>query len=163
MWYQGQTASREPAMDVTSAITQIEAAVSHQLNLAGHDPAVEAAAEAVLAALAPAVRQTVAGLAEQAAAEVNAQLAGQRVDVVLSDGEPTLVVRSIGEEPPSFAAEDFEARLTLRLPGGLKSLVEQAASEAGDSVNSFVVKTLHAHAAAAKTRTGRRFKGTVQT
>ncbi|MGH8875701.1 MAG: toxin-antitoxin system HicB family antitoxin, partial [Acidimicrobiia bacterium] len=46
--------------------------------------------------------------------------------------------------------EDYEARLTLRLPTSLKELVEEAAGRGGDSINSWVVKTLMS-----KARTGR--------
>ncbi len=163
MWYHSGQSSKGHGVDVTGAITHLEAVVSQQVSLAGHDPTVEAAAEAVLAALQPALRQAAINLAEQAAAEVNAQLPGQQVDVVLSDGEPVLTVRPVDDATAPFASEDLEARLTLRLPGTLKSLVEDAATQAGDSVNSYVIKTLSSRAAAMKSKPGRRFKGTVQT
>ena len=38
--------------------------------------------------------------------------------------------------------EDFDARITLRLPPSIKDIVERAASDSGDSVNTWVVKTL---------------------
>ncbi len=150
-------------MDVTSALAQVEAAVAQQLALAGHDPAVEAAAEALLAALRPSLRQLATGLAEQAAAEVRAQLPTHQVDVVLSDGEPALSIRPSDDAAARLIADDLEARLTLRLPGALKGLLEEAASESGDSVNSFVVKTLASRAAASRARVGRQFRGVVET
>ncbi|NNF68919.1 MAG: hypothetical protein HKN01_04045, partial [Acidimicrobiia bacterium] len=79
-------------MDVTGAINQIEATVTGQLQLAGEDPAVEAAGEALLAAMRPALRQAAMSLAEQAAAEVASQLPDADVKVVLEDGDPTLEV-----------------------------------------------------------------------
>jgi uncharacterized protein (DUF1778 family) len=41
---------------------------------------------------------------------------------------------------------DALERITLRLPGYLKDLVAQAADEAGDSINSFVVDALRSRA-----------------
>lgn len=63
------------------------------------------------------------------------------MDVVLSDGEPTLRVRTV-EAPDRAPSDDLDARLTLRLPESLKRIVEDAADGTGESVNSWVVKTL---------------------
>jgi hypothetical protein len=82
-------------------------------------------------------------IAQQAAAEVSAQLPDQSVDVVLSDGDPVL---RLSEAPraadPRQAVEDLDARITLRLPPSLKQLIEDAAQNAGDSVNTWVVDAL---------------------
>ena len=67
-------------------MAQLEAAVANQLALSGSDESVEAAAEALLAALEPALRAAVVDLAEQAAVELNAQLPGHRIDVVIAEG-----------------------------------------------------------------------------
>ncbi len=142
-------------MEVQPVLAGLEAAVSSQLALAGADPAVETAASMLLAALEPALRQAAVDLAQQAAAEVGAQLPGYRVEVVLVDGEPSL---RLTEEETAEAADDYEARITLRVPQALKGVVEEAASEAGDSVNSWVVKTLRARAKA-RSRRGRRITG----
>jgi predicted HicB family RNase H-like nuclease len=147
-------------MDTASARTRFEAALAGQLTLAG-EPAVEAAGQSLLAALAPAMRQLCVELAEQAATEVGAQLPGQRVEVVLADGEPSLRVRP-AQEGADVAAEDYEARITLRLPSSLKSLIEDAAGSAGDSVNSWVVKSLATFARRGP-GPGRRVRGTVRT
>ncbi len=150
-------------VDVTSALAQLEAAVSQQIALAGHDPAIESAAEALLGSLSPLLRQLATGLAEQAAAEVRAQLPGHQVDVVLQDGEPSLSVRPSDDAPPRLVTDDLEARLTLRLPGALKGLLEEAASESGDSINSYVVKALASRAAAARSKVGTQFRGVIET
>ena len=60
--------------------------------LASSDPAVEQVVDALVTALGPAIRQAALELVEQAAAEIGAQLTTGQVDVVLSDGEPSLVV-----------------------------------------------------------------------
>lgn len=150
-------------MDTTTALTRFEAALNSQVTLAGADPAVESAAQALLTGLAPAAHQLALELAEQAAAEVAAQLRDHQVDVVVREGEPALAIRAIrgNQEVPS---EDFEARISLRLPPTLKSQVEEAANAAGDSVNTWLVKSLARVAATASSaRPGRQFKGTVQT
>jgi hypothetical protein len=127
-------------MDTRAALAQIEGAVADHLALSGADPAVEAAMRALLNALQPALRQVAYDLAQQAAHEVAAQLPNRDVEVVLEDGEPVLKVRaSSGAEP---VIEDLDARLTLRMPASLKIALEEAAQQLGDSVNSFVVKSL---------------------
>ena len=128
-------------MNTEAVVTEVEAAIAAQVELAADEPAVEVAANAIVAALRPALRAAATQLAEQAGAEVAAQLPEYEVEVVLADGEPTLRVRS---EPvtSSFATDDLEARLTLRLPPALKADLEDAAGVHGDSVNSYVVKAL---------------------
>jgi hypothetical protein len=119
----------------------------------------EAAASQLLAALEPALRQVGFELAQQAAAEVGAQLADRTVEVVIVDGEPHLRVGQPSDVEASTLDEDFDARITLRLPPSLKGLVETAADETGDSVNTWVVKTLTS-GARKSTRVGRVVKGT---
>jgi predicted HicB family RNase H-like nuclease len=149
-------------MDVTSITARLETVLGHQVRLAGDDPAVEDAAAALLAALGPALRQAAYELAEQAAIEVGAQVPGYSVDVVLRDGEPALAVRAAdATSSAAFTTDDLEARLTLRLPASLKGLIEESASESGDSVNSFVVKTLAGRAGQRRGR-GQRIQGTVE-
>jgi hypothetical protein len=148
-------------VDTTPALTRFEAAVTNQMMLAG-DPAVESAGRALLSALQPAVQQLAVELAEQAAAEVNAQLPYHRVEVVLREGEPALDVRPREEERRASAEEEYEARITLRLPPSLKSAVEEAAKTAGDSVNAYLVKDL-SRLAARPGRVGRRMRGRMKT
>lgn len=149
-------------MDVESVIQQFRHTVEGQLAIAGDDPSLAAAGEAVLIALEPALRQAASALAEQAAAEVAAQLPDNTVDVVLSDGEPTLVVRRTGDSV-TINTEDLDARMTVRLPENLKDDLESAASELGDSVNMFVVKALAGSAEALKRSSRSTFEGTIET
>ena len=157
----GPCMSGRGAMDTIGAITELEAALSRQVALAGGDPAVDMASEALLAALGPAVRQLATALAEQAAVEIGAQLPDHRVDVVLVDGEPGIALRQEDSSEP--VPDGNEARLTLRLPATLKSRLEEVATESGDSVNTYVVKALSHLATRRVTSTGRRLKGTLQT
>jgi len=154
--------SRRNCIAGKAALTRFEAAVTNQVALGGADPAVEAAVRALRYALGPAVRQLALELMEQAAVEVDAQLPHHRVDVVLRGGEPALEVRTGGEEERRPAGEEYEARITLRLPPSLKSAIEGAARTAGESVNSYVVRNL-SRSTARPERVGRRMKGTVRT
>lgn len=153
--------AREAAMDTHSAAARFEAALTQQLAIAS-DPAVEAAARALQATLAPATRQLAMELAEQAAGEVTAQLPEHEVDVVLREGEPALVVRPAVAAAAPASDEELEARITLRLPPSLKARVEEAAGDLGDSVNSFVLKALSARTSR-PSGLGRSVRGTVQT
>ena len=150
-------------MDATTLTAQLEAAVANQVGMAGGDPVVERAAEALLAALEPALRQSVFELAEQAAVEVGAQLPSHRVDVVVQDGEPTLRVTGDESDDASPPEEDYEARITLRLPERLKALIEESAGASGDSVNSWVVKTVSSRVKVKRRAAGTRVTGTIDT
>ncbi len=148
-------------MDTQTALARFEAAVATQVAASGGDPTLEAAAQALLGALGPAARQLALELAEQAATEVAAQLPDHEVDVVLRDGEPALAVRE-PQAAPAAHDEDYEARITLRLPPSLKTVVEESAGTTGDSVNTWVVKALSSMAGR-PARRGRQLRGTVQT
>jgi copper oxidase (laccase) domain-containing protein len=129
-------------VQIRPVINAVETTLVSQATVAGSDPAVETAINQLVAALGPALHVAAMEIAEQAAAEVRAQLAEHTVDVVLCDGDPAL---RIGE-PPRLAeprqAEEFDARITLRLTPRLKQMIEDAAQTSGDSVNSWVVDAL---------------------
>jgi hypothetical protein len=129
-------------MDVSAAYTQIEAAMRHQVALAGGDPAVESAAESLLAALEPAVRAAATTLAELGSAEVSAALPDHEVEVLLREGDPVLRVRPRQVGDIDIDVGGGEARLTLRLPEALKRVVEEEADEIGESLNAWIVKTV---------------------
>jgi Protein of unknown function (DUF1778) len=130
---------------VEPIITELRVALVGHASLAAGDPAVEGAAAHLVGALEPAVRQAILAVAQQAAAEVTAQLPDRSVDVVLADGEPMLRVTEAPASSATGAApsdEEFDARITLRLPPSLKRLIEDSASIDGDSVNAWVVDAL---------------------
>jgi hypothetical protein len=130
-------------VQIRPIINTVQATLVSQATVASTDPAVEVAVNQLVEALGPALQVAAMEIAQQAAAEVSAQLPDQSVDVVLSDGDPVL---RVGEVPhaaePRPAAEDLDARITLRLPPSLKQLIEDAAQNAGDSVNAWVVDAL---------------------
>lgn len=148
-------------MHLAPVLTTLEAAISTQLAVAGADPTMEAAASQLLAALEPALKQVGMELAQQAAEEVGAQLGDRTVEVVMVDGEPQLRVSQPSDPEPTGVEEDFDARITLRLPPSLKGLVESAADETGDSINTWVVKTLTS-GARKSTKVGRTVRGTFE-
>jgi hypothetical protein len=140
-------------MNTEAIVARLESQLAAQERLAGGDPAAEAAVDALITALGPALRQATLELAEQAAAEISAQLPSGTIQIVLNEGEPGLVYQGDAPEP-SFMGDDLEARMTVRLPSNLKAALEEAAAEIDDSVNSYVVKSLAS--SAARVRKGRR-------
>lgn len=148
-------------MDISSVMAEVEQAVAAQLDLSGGDEVAETVASAMMQALEPALRQAAFSIAEAAATEVGAQLPDGEIDVVLREGNPHLVYRSVETGSVSFAGDDLHARLTLRLPESLKAEIEAAAGEIGDSVNTYVVKTLSGRRS--KRRAGTKLSGTIET
>ena len=130
-------------MHLAPIIHSVRVALLGQTALSSDDPTVDAVAAQLVDALEPALRHAALDLAQQAAIEVAAQLPDREVDVVLVDGDPSLrlseVARSAGADA---SAEDFDARITLRLPPSLKRLVEESATVDGESVNTWVVDAL---------------------
>ncbi len=81
----------------------------------------------------------------EAALEISEQLPTGYVEVRLTGQDPALVyVQEQEDEAPAAAAaaDDASARITLRLPEGLKVSVELAASREGVSVNTWIVRAL---------------------
>jgi hypothetical protein len=129
-------------MQITPVINALEATLMSHATIASSDPAVESAVTQLVAALAPALHMAAMEIAEQAAAEVRAQLPEHTVDVVLADGDPALRIGETTRSAEPRQLEDLDARITLRLPPTLKQLIEDAAQQNGDSVNSWVVDAL---------------------
>jgi len=129
-------------MQIQPIINSVQAALANQGSLAGGDVAVEEAIDHLVSALAPAIRQAAMDLAEQAAVEVRAQLPDRTVDLILSDGDPSLRIAEAAVAAEPALSEDLDARITLRVPPSLKVLVEDAAETAGASVNAWVLDAL---------------------
>ncbi len=141
-------------MQLEPVLTAVRANLAGQVALGGLDPQVEAAAAHLADTLGPALRNAVIELAQQAAAEIDAQLPGHSVAVVLNGADVELRV----DERSSTAAEpdeELDARITLRLPPSLKQKIERFATVDGESVNSWVVDALNkrAHRGAGSGRT----------
>ena len=124
------------------------------------DEATARAGELLAFALESAVGRRLQEALADAALELSAQLTGGRVEIVLADGEPQLVLVS---DPPAPAPEEAaaaSARITLRLPDRLKLRLESAATASGVSVNTWLVHALdRALESPPPTRSGRRLTG----
>lgn len=147
-------------MEISTVVTQLDAAVQRQVGLSGDDPDVVEAAAALVAVLEPAIRQAAQSLAEQAALEVGAQLPDYQVHVVMAEGEPQLQVQP-REVDAELTSGSHEARLTVRLPEHLKTLLEHAALDGGDSINSYVVKALASKTKSATRHHSNRIRTTI--
>ena len=130
--------------------------------VAAADPATTPAVARLAASLEAAAHLWLLDAATQAAGQVSAQLPSGRVEVRLDGRDPELVYVP-DEEPATPAAGDdaYAARITLRLPEGLKAQVERWAAAEGVSVNTWLVRTIaRGGGAAAPRRTpGRRLSG----
>lgn len=131
-------------MHLAPIIHSVRVSLLGQTALVGGDPTLDAVAAQLADAIAPALRHAALDLAEQAAIEVACQLPDRTVDVVLVDGDPTLRVSDLPADAGGTARdeEEFDARITLRLPPSLKRLVEESATIGGESVNTWVVDAL---------------------
>ncbi|HUZ83978.1 MAG TPA: toxin-antitoxin system HicB family antitoxin [Gaiellales bacterium] len=78
------------------------------------------------------------------AADLNGQLPGGRVELRLSGGDVELVFVPDPERYAAVADDEHSARVTLRLPEPLKARAEAAASAAGVSTNSWLVRAVAA-------------------
>jgi hypothetical protein len=79
------------------------------------------------------------------AVELSAQLPEGHVEVRMSGQDPNLVyVEPAEQATPAVATQEDEssARITLRLPEGLKAGIEAAAGREGVSVNAWIVRAL---------------------
>ncbi len=87
-----------------------------------------------------------------------------RIEVRLAGRDPELVyIEEEEAEPAQTASADdaFSARITLRLPEGLKAQLEVAANLEGTSVNAWIVRALQRglEPRTRSVRTGRRLSG----
>ena len=79
--------------------------------------------------------------------------------MVLDGDDPSLRVTRTEAEAQDVDPSDLDARITLRLPTNLKQIIEEAADLGGDSVNTYVVKTL---SGSAKTKADRKSGNTLK-
>ncbi|WP_084956895.1 toxin-antitoxin system HicB family antitoxin [Thermoactinospora rubra] len=149
-------------MELTTYIDGLRRELSAAAEIAG--PEAGAAADRLTSALEAAVRLTLLEVLSDAADEVTRQIEPGVVEVRIRGREPQLVVTAppaghsgfpsgfppgvpLPPEPPAPPSPPGEgepgtARMTLRLPESLKARIEQAASNAGMSVNAWLVRAL---------------------
>jgi hypothetical protein len=116
------------------------------------------AAERLATSLDAAVRMALLEALSDAAAEITAALDGPSVEVRLRGRDPDFVVITPNVDEPSAAAppaasvgpdadgDEATARITLRLPEGLKQRSEVAATGARQSLNTWLVEAVRAAA-----------------
>ena len=116
------------------------------------DERTQEVARSLLAALDPALRLVALQMLTDAAEELNNELDGERVTVVM-DGPAAhfMVTRAVPQEArpaqqePAATErpadhEDQEVRTTLRLPGSLKRDIDAAAQAQGRSLNAWMIE-----------------------
>jgi hypothetical protein len=107
------------------------------------------AAELLAVALESALGRRMQEALAEAALELSGQLPEGHVEVRIAGGDPDLVYVNDAPPTPPTASEPADpaddgpdARVTLRLPERLKSRLEEAAGNAGVSVNTWLVQML---------------------
>jgi HicB family len=121
----------------------VEALQQDLANVAGvGDEAVAEAARRIAAALEPSLRLRLLDALGEAAAELTGQLPDGHVEVRVTSGEPELVYVPDPGAPAPTTLEDLSARITLRLPETLKTIVDAAAQEAGVSANTWLLQQI---------------------
>jgi HicB-like protein involved in pilus formation len=93
--------------------------------------------------------------------ELSSQLPSGHVEVRLSGQDPSLVYVEEEREAGPVSGEDegMTARITLRLPDGLKVSLEAAAAREGVSLNTWLVRALSRSVSGDVTRSGKRLTG----
>jgi|SRR5437870_2494196 len=121
----------------------VEALQQDLANVAGvGDEAVAEAARRIAAALESSLRLRLMDALGEAAAELTNQLPDGHVEVRVTSGEPELVYVPDPGTPAPTSLEELTARITLRLPETLKTIVDAAAQEAGVSANTWLLQQI---------------------
>ena len=112
-------------------------------------------------AVEPSLRLRIIDLLSEVALKLNVQLDYGHVEVRLAGREPELVFVDEPRRPsePPAPGDDLSARITLRLPEGLKGGLEVAAAREGVSTNAWIVRAL---ARALEPRAARRSSNRLQ-
>jgi hypothetical protein len=112
-------------------------------------------------ALEPSLRLRVIDLLNEAALSLNDQLSSGHIEVRLAGRDPELVFVDdpVSPEQTPAPGDDLSARITLRLPEGLKASLEIASAREGVSTNAWIVRAL---ARALEPRAARRSSNRLQ-
>lgn len=140
-------------MELAPYVDSLHRELTAAADVGGED--VRRAADRLLAALDAAVRLVLIDALAAAAEQITAELAPGSVELRLRGRDPQFVVSApVPREPPEppapptppapppFDADESTARISLRLPDGLKARIEEAAGGIGASVNSWLVHAL---------------------
>jgi HicB family len=146
-------------METAKFVEKLERDLASVAALGGD--AVADAAERLIQALRGSAGLRLMETLGEAALEISAQLPEGHVEVRLVGPDPELVyVPAEPAEAPAAAPDDgLTARITLRLPEGLKRDLEAAATIAGISLNAWLVRALQRSTAPPPRRTSNRLTG----
>ena len=136
-------------MDLTPYLDMLRADLAVSAKPGG--PATVEAADLLSHALEPSARLVLLEALSDAAAEITQDLPHAAVEVRLKGREPQFVVTATepempepepAESEPIDDADDTVARITVRIPEGLKTRAEQAAADLGQSLNAWIVQAI---------------------
>ncbi len=146
-------------MDISLHIQTIRRDLEASASLGSDD--VAEAGRRLADAVEPALRLRLLDVLSDAALGLSGQLGDAHVEVRIVGHDPELVfVQDQGSSDEAAPGDDLSARITLRLPEGLKSQVEAAASRDGISANAWIVRSLARSLEPRTTRhTGKRLQG----
>lgn len=139
-------------MDLTPYVESLRQDLLATAAVAGDEA--RAVAERLLTALDASVRLALIDALGAAAEQITSELAPGSVELRLRGREPEFVVSMASPleppapppppAPPSFDGDDgATARISLRLPDGLKARIEEAATGVGASVNAYLIRALN--------------------
>jgi hypothetical protein len=118
------------------------------------DELVSDVVERIAAVLERSVPSRILDLLSDAAAELTGELPEGRVEIRVAGDDVEFAYADEARVAPETDAE-LSARITLRLSDQLKGRVEESASRAGISVNSWVLRTLERGASPSNQRNNR--------
>jgi len=118
------------------------------------DERVSEVADRIVAVLERSVPSRILDLLSEVVAELSSELPDGRVEIRLAGDDVEFAYADEGLAAPETDAE-LSARITLRLSDQLKARVEESASRAGISVNSWVLRTLERGTSTSNPRNGR--------
>jgi hypothetical protein len=149
-------------MEMAHHIHAIQEDLAAAASLASDEPTVEAGRR-LTQALGSSLHLRLLDVVSEAALALSGSVPG-RIEVRLAGRDPELVYIEEEEPEPAQAAsadDAFSARITLRLPEGLKAQLEVAANLEGTSVNAWIVRALQRglEPRTRSVRTGRRLSG----
>jgi hypothetical protein len=149
-------------MEMAHHIHAIQEDLAAAASLASDEPTVEAGRR-LTQALGSSLHLRLLDVVSEAALALSGSVPG-RIEVRLAGRDPELVyIEEEEPEPvqPASADDAFSARITLRLPEGLKAQLEVAANLEGTSVNAWIVRALQRglEPRTRSVRTGRRLSG----
>ena len=106
------------------------------------DEAAQQAARRIAAALEPSLRLRLMDLLGEAAVELTSQLPDGHIDLRVAGGDPEFVYVEERSGPMPSGEDALSARVTLRLPETLKSIIDAAAQDAGVSANTWLLQQI---------------------